>query len=98
MNEIFHRVSVRKFEPKPVEQEKILQILRAAMQAPSTGDQRPWEFYVVTNREKIVALSKCHKYAGCAANAPVLIVPVYRKEGVWLPEYEQIDMAIHHPL
>ena len=24
MNEIFHRVSVRKFEPKPVEQEKIL--------------------------------------------------------------------------
>ena len=94
MNEIFHRVSVRKFEPKPVEQEKILQILRAAMQAPSTGDQRPWEFYVVTNREKIVALSKCHKYAGCAANAPVLIVPVYRKEGVWLPEYEQIDMAI----
>ena len=94
MNEIFHRVSVRKFEQKPVEQEKILQILRAGMQAPSTGDQRPWEFYVVTNREKILALSKCHKYAGCAANAPVLIVPVYRKEGIWLPEYEQIDMAI----
>ena len=94
MNEIFHRVSVRKFEQKPVEKEKIIQILRAGMQAPSTGNQRPWEFYVITNREKIVALSKCHKYAGCAANAPVLIVPVYRKEGVWLPEYEQIDMAI----
>ena len=60
MNEIFHRVSVRKFEPKPVEQEKILQILRAAMQAPSTGDQRPWEFYVVTTRAKLVALSKCN--------------------------------------
>ncbi|MBQ9198062.1 MAG: nitroreductase family protein [Clostridia bacterium] len=94
MNEIFHRVSVRKFEQKPVEREKLLQILRAGMQAPSTGDQRPWEFYVVTDREKILALSKCQKYAGCAANAPAVIVPVYRKEGVWLPEYEQIDMAI----
>ena len=52
MNEIFHRVSVRKFEKKPVEQEKIMQILRAGMQSPSTGDQRPWEFYVVTNRKK----------------------------------------------
>lgn len=94
MNEIFHRVSIRRFETKPVEREKILQILRAAMQAPSTGDQRPWEFYVVTNREKIFELSKCHKYAGCAANAQVLIVPVYRNEGLWLPEYAQIDMAI----
>ena len=94
MNEIFHRVSIRKYEQRPVEREKILQILRAGMQAPSTGDQRPWEFYVVTNRDKILALSKCHQYAGCAAHAPVVIVPVFRKEGLWLPEYAQIDMAI----
>ena len=94
MNEIFHRVSIRKFEQQPVEQEKILQILRAGMQAPSTGNQQPWEFYVVTNPEKIQALSKSHKYAGCAAGAPVLIVPVYRKEELWLPQNAQIDMAI----
>lgn len=79
MNEIFHRVSIRKYEQRPVEREKILQILRAGMQAPSTGDQRPWEFYVVNNQEKILVLSKCHKYAGCAAHAPVVIVPVFRK-------------------
>lgn len=84
MNEIFHRVSIRKFEQRPVERDKILQILRAGMQAPSTGNQQPWEFYVVTNPEKIQALSKSHQYAGCAAGAPVLIVPVYRKEGLWL--------------
>ena len=94
MNEIFHRVSIRKFENKPVEKEKILQILRAGMQAPSAGNQQPWEFYVVTSGEKIEALSKVHQYAGCAAGAPVLIVPVYRKEGLWVPEYAQIDMAI----
>ena len=94
MNSIFHRISVREYQDRPVEKEKINMILRAAMQAPSAVNQQPWEFYVVTNREKIDALSKSHKYAGCAANAQVLIVPVYRKEGIWLPEYEQIDMAI----
>ena len=77
-----------------MEQEKLTKILRAGMQAPSAGNQQPWEFYVVTNPEKIVALSKCHRFAGCAAKAPVLIVPVYRKEGLWLPQYAQIDMAI----
>ena len=94
MNEIFHRVSIRKFTDQPVEKEQIMQILRAGMQAPSTGNQQPWEFYVVTDREKIVALSQSHQYAGCAANAQVLIVPVYRKEGLWLPQNAQIDMSI----
>ena len=94
MNEIFHRVSIRKYEDRPVERDKILQILRAGMQAPSAGNQQPWEFYVVTDREKIKALSQTHQYAGCAAGAPVLIVPVYRKEGLWVPEYAQIDMSI----
>ena len=29
MNSIFHRISVRKYEDKPVEKEKIMQILKA---------------------------------------------------------------------
>ena len=93
MNEIFHRVSVRKFKPKPVEQEKTLQILRAAMQAPSTGDQRPWEFYVVTNKDIIRQLSKSSPYAGCAAGAPVVIVPCYHEECMFA-DYTQIDLSI----
>lgn len=53
MENIFHRVSIRKYEDKPVEKEKILQILKAGMQAPSARNQQPWEFYVVTDKEKI---------------------------------------------
>ena len=44
MENIFHRVSIRKYEDKPVEKEKILQILKAGMQAPSACNQQPWEF------------------------------------------------------
>ena len=94
MNEIFHRVSIRKYEQKSVEKEKILQILRAGMQAPSAKNQQPWEFYVVTNPEKIQALSEISPFSGCAAGAPVLIVPVYRKEGLRAEAFAQIDMAI----
>ena len=94
MESIFHRVSVRKYEDKPVEEEKIVKILRAGMQAPSAGNQQPWEFYVVTNQDAIEALAKSHKYAGCAANASVLIVPVYRKKNLMFPMYAQIDLSI----
>jgi nitroreductase len=94
MKEIFHRISVRRYEDRPVDKALAEQVIRAAMAAPSAGNQQPWEFYVVTNKEKLIALSESHRYAGCAANAPAAIVPVYRKKGLWLPEYAHIDMAI----
>ena len=93
MNSIYRRVSIRRFQDRPVEKEKIEAILRSAMQAPSAANQQPWEFYVVTNREKIGELSKCQPYAQAALHAPVVIVPVYRKDCV-LPMYAQIDLAI----
>ena len=53
MNSIFHRISVRKYEDRPVEKEKIMEILKAGLQAPSACNQQPWEFFVVTDKEKI---------------------------------------------
>ena len=94
MNEIFERVSIRKFQEREVEQKKIEQILKAAMAAPSAGNQQPWEFYVVQDPEKIEAFSKSHRYAGPAKHAPVVIVPCYRTQGLIFPELAQIDMAI----
>ena len=46
MENIFHRVSIRKYEDKPVEKEKILQILKAGMQAPSACNQQPVQHLV----------------------------------------------------
>ena len=94
MEEIFKRISVRKYEDKAVEKDKIEKILRAAMAAPSAGNQQPWEFYVVTDKEKIKALSECSPYSGCAANAPVVLVPCYRTEGLMFPEFDTIDLSI----
>ena len=68
-------------------------ILKAAMQAPSATNQQPWEFFVVTNREKLEALSKVHQYAGMTKDAPVAIVAAYRSD-CRVPAYAQIDLSI----
>ena len=39
---IYHRTSIRRYKDQPVEKEKIIEMLRAAMQAPSAANQQPW--------------------------------------------------------
>lgn len=92
MSGIFHRVSIRKYQARPVEKEKIEWMLRAAMAAPSACNQQPWEYYVVTDRQKIKELAESTPYSRCAGNAPLVFVPCYRKTGK-APDYFQIDMS-----
>ena len=93
MNHLYTRVSIRKYQDRPVEKEKTEAMLRAAMQAPFAANQQPWEFYVVTNKEKLKALSGVSPYAGMTKNAPAAIVSVYRKDCA-IPAYAQIDLSI----
>lgn len=54
---IMTRRSIRKFEETPVTDEQIKTLLEAAMNAPSAGDGRPWQFVVTTDRAKLNALA-----------------------------------------
>lgn len=92
MKEIFHRTSIRKYEKRKVEEDKIKRLLRAAMAAPSAGNQQPWEFYVVTARGKLEQLSQCSPYAGMLKEAPLGIVVCCQKD-CRLPDYAQIDCS-----
>ncbi|MEA3325875.1 MAG: nitroreductase family protein [Chloroflexota bacterium] len=46
---IFARRSIRKYQEKSVEPEKIVILLKAAMAAPTASNSKPWEFIVVTD-------------------------------------------------
>jgi len=92
MKSIFHRTSIRAYDSRDVEPEKITMLLKAAMAAPSAGNQQPWEFYVVKDPEKKALLSTCSPYSGCAKNAPVIIVPCCRKEATF-PENITMDLS-----
>lgn len=92
MKELFHRTSVRKYLDKQVEDEKVEMMLKGAMAAPSAGNQQPWEFYVVKNKETIEKLSKTSPYASCCASAPLAFVACYHIK-CRMPEYAHIDMS-----
>ena len=90
---IFHRTSIRKYQDRPVEEDKIRRILRAAMQAPSAANQQPWEFYVVTDKEILEKLSRVSPFAGMTKDAPAAIISAYRTD-CRLLDYAQIDLSI----
>ena len=53
------RRTVREFQPKPVEEEKVLRILAAGLRAPSHNHLREWEFILIKDfeqRKRIVDL------------------------------------------
>ena len=93
MKEIFHRVSVRKFEDRAVESDKVEQILRAAMAAPSAGNQQPWEFIVVENKETLAQMANVSPYATPLKNAAVSIIVLVNKDSLRFPSYWQQDLA-----
>ncbi|MFW6061936.1 MAG: nitroreductase family protein [Planctomycetota bacterium] len=74
MDPLRNRRSIRKYTDKPVDDEVIRNILELTMTAPSAGDQRPWHFIVIRDREKLEALSHEHPYASMAKHAPVAIL------------------------
>ena len=78
MNIIFKRKSVRTYLDIDVDDASVEQIIRAGMAAPSAKNQRPWEFYVVRNKETLAKLATCTPYSRPVANAPVAIVACYR--------------------
>ena len=64
LQNILQRKSVRSYRSDmPVEKEKVENLLRAGMAAPSGKDKRPWEFIVVDERELLDSLAAHLPYA-----------------------------------
>ena len=93
MNAIFKRVSVRKFSDEPVSDADVEKLLRAAMAAPSGGNQQPWQFVAVTDADARAQLAEASKFSKPAAAAPLCIVPVIQREGARFPELAELDLS-----
>ena len=92
-NIIFKRRSIRRFETRPVEPEKVERILKAGMQAPSAHNLQPWEFLVITEQEKRDAVSKMSPWAGMVAKAPVTIIVIGHQENKDMEKYLPLDLG-----
>jgi len=93
MNSIFKRRSVRNYLPNPIEKEKLEQILRAAMQAPSARNQRPWRFLVVTDRKELDRLADAAPNLSRLKDAQAAIFTFFDKENLTAPLFVQQDLS-----
>ncbi|MBI5475968.1 MAG: nitroreductase family protein [Ignavibacteriales bacterium] len=91
MNSIFTRRSIRRYTNKQVSDEYINLLLRAAMSAPSAGNERPWHFLVIKDHSTLQQLSKTHFHASMVALAQAAIIicadlNLEIKKGMWVQD------------
>ncbi|MFX1487333.1 MAG: nitroreductase family protein [Promethearchaeota archaeon] len=73
---IRERRSIRKYEQKKVEEEKITVLLDAMRWAPSAGNSQPWEFIIIRDKDLLVKIASEAAYGSFIADAPLAIAIV----------------------
>ncbi len=76
MKEIENRRSVRKYQDRKVEKEKLEQILESARLAPSGSNTQPWTFIVVESKDSKEKLTTADHNQQWMMSAPLFIVCV----------------------
>ncbi len=92
------RRSVRQFQQKEVEQEKVEALVEAMLRSPSSRSLNPWEFVVVDDKETIKALSQAKPHgARFVKNAPLAIVVCADPEkcDVWVEDCSIASILLH---
>jgi nitroreductase len=76
MKNILERRSIRKYTDEPVSSQDREKLLRAAMAAPSAGNQQPWEFIIIDDRETLNTMVEFHERGGyhMLGHAPLAII------------------------
>ena len=82
------RYSVRKYEDKAVETEKLTAILEAGRIAPTAANKQPCIFLVLNDKASIAKLCKACNPHG----APLAIVVCADKDVVWIRPFDKANM------
>jgi nitroreductase len=89
LDAIFTRRSIRRFTSEPVAEDLVRTLLAAAMNAPSAGNEQPWQFIVITERGLLDDLAAYHPYAKMLTDAPLAVLICadlrhQKHEGSWV--------------
>lgn len=90
---IWERQSIRRYQNKPVEREKIEELLRAAMNAPTARNAQSWRFMVVTKRDALDHMTDLQPYTGMMKTAPCAIIVMGDRNASQPDEYLYEDGA-----
>lgn len=73
MDAILARRSIRQYQDRKVEKEKLTRLLEAAMAAPSAMNIRPWEFVVITEPENLAEIRSINPLGRYEAPAAIVV-------------------------
>jgi nitroreductase len=82
------RRSIRKYIPRDIPEQKLVNILEAARLAPSGGNRQPWKFIVIRENEMKAKVAEACSNQLWMSDASVIIV------GCWLPRPGVKDMPL----
>jgi nitroreductase len=71
---VLSRRSIRRYTAQPVPDGMIKELLEAAMSAPSAGNQQPWHFVVIRERQILDEIPKYHKWSQMLKEASLAIL------------------------
>jgi nitroreductase len=74
MKALLSRRSIRRFTGQPVPEKIIIELLEAAMCAPSAGNEQPWQFVIIDQRPILDEIPRFHPYAKMVLEAPVAVL------------------------
>ena len=74
MNPILARRSIRRFAPRPLEEEDLSALLAAALAAPSAHNPRPWHFVVSTRKDRLEEIPAFHPYSSMMRTAAAAVL------------------------
>ncbi len=99
INLLMTRRSVRTYTDAPVSDDDVETILRAAMAAPSAGNQQSWHFVVIRDRATMDQIRDIHPYSAMLDHAPVCIAvlgdeSLERFAGYWVQDCSAATMNI----
>ena len=77
---IKERFSVRRYDERPIEEEKLRSVLEAGRIAPTAANKQPQRVYVIRSAE---GLEKIRSITPCAFNAPAVLLVVYDESEQW---------------
>lgn len=80
------RFSVRKYQDKAIEPEKMEKIMEAAKVAPTAANRQPVHIYVLKSD---TALKKIREITRCAFDAPVVLMITYSQSEQWKNRQEE---------
>ena len=74
MKAILSRRSIRQYTKQPVPDEVIEKLLQAGMSAPSAGNEHPWHFIIIDDRQILNEIPNCQPYSKMVPEAAVAIL------------------------